>query len=141
MGDMEKRDQSEQEIADACAAIQRTWSDAERQRRRWGLMPGSRHANGAAPDIGWTAPVIVVDADMAAMLNEHPSRAPRDDAQTTIARAARLQRGQAPAHGFAPRQRGSQLLHGPTLHGLSSVRKSPEVLPVELCTARSTELR
>lgn len=66
---MEPDDPTEREIVEACARIQRTWSDEERHRRRWGLMPGGRRAScGAAPDVGWTAPVISVTPDVAAAL-------------------------------------------------------------------------
>jgi hypothetical protein len=31
-------------------------------------MPGSRHAKSAAPDIGWSAPTIHIEAEVAAAL-------------------------------------------------------------------------
>ncbi|HMP08655.1 MAG TPA: hypothetical protein PJ982_20090 [Lacipirellulaceae bacterium] len=53
------------EIAAACRAIRRSWSPEERQRRRWGLMPGRRHARAELLPSGWTPPVVAV-AEIAA---------------------------------------------------------------------------
>lgn len=56
------------QIREACEAIQRVWSDDERQRRRVGLMPGHRHACGEVI-VRSVIPAIPLDAETAAALH------------------------------------------------------------------------
>jgi len=47
------------EIRDACESIQLGWSDDERRRRRYGMMPGRNHASGGdAVPPGWSPPTL-----------------------------------------------------------------------------------